>query len=149
MIDKIRNLVLAVAGFFAWLPPLVARITIGYVFLESGWGKFHHLDSVTQFFTQLKIPAPQIQAPFVAGNELVCGALVLAGLFTRLASIPIGIIMVVAIATAKIQRMTTFSDLFTFSEFLYIVLLAYLFTGGAGPVSLDRFICKNSSNRSS
>ena len=122
----------------AWLPPLIARITIGGVFIESGWGKLHNLDKVIAFFTELGIPAPQIQAPFVAGVELVCGGLVLAGLFTRLASIPLVCTMVVAILTAKKGDLTQFTDLFGFIEFLYIVILLFLVVKGAGTFSVDR-----------
>jgi putative oxidoreductase len=145
MLGKIRDLVFAVGDTIQWLPPLLARLTLGVVFVESGWGKLHHLDQVIKFFGELKIPAPQIQAPFVAGTELVCGALVLVGLLTRLASIPLSIVMVVAIATAKIDRITGWSDIFGFSEFLYIVLFSYLFTKGPGALSIDRLICKQSS----
>src|ERR1051325_9033505 len=61
---KIRSLVLSVAAKLDWLPGLLSRLTIGGVFIQSGWGKLHHLDKVVQFFTSLGIPAPQIQAPF-------------------------------------------------------------------------------------
>ena len=46
-----------------WLPQLVTRITIGWVFIESGWGKLHNLDRVIGYFQSLGIPAPAIQAP--------------------------------------------------------------------------------------
>ena len=36
-----------------WLSPAVARLTVGLVFLQSGWGKLHDLEKVTNYFTQL------------------------------------------------------------------------------------------------
>src|SRR5947209_7325429 len=102
---------------------LLSRITIGAVFIESGWGKLHNLDKVIGFFTELGIPAARIQAPFVAGVELVCGTAVLLGLFTRLASIPLIGTMVVAIITAKRAELTGVTDIFGFIEFLYIIIL--------------------------
>ena len=135
--DKVRN----IASKVSWLPPLLARITLGYIFIESGWGKFHHLDKVVEFFAELKIPAPQIQAPFVAGVELVCGAAVLLGFATRFLSIPLIGTMIVAILTAKLNDLTGVSDLFAASEYLYILLLLYLVVDGAGCLSVDHFMC--------
>ena len=125
-----------------WLAPLLARFTIGVVFIESGWGKLHHLDKVTEFFQSLGIPGAQYQAPFVATTELVAGSLVLIGLATRLASIPLIGTMVVAILTAKMSDLNGWTDLFGISEFLYIVLLFWLLMSGPGPVSADEQIRK-------
>ncbi len=141
-IARLRVLIHAVAKRLQWLPPTVARITLGWIFLQSGWGKLHDLPKVVAFFTELGVPAPQIQAPFAAGTEFVCGALLLLGLFTRVASIPLAIIMVVAIVTAKKGDIHELSDLFGFSEYLYIALLAYLAAYGAGPLSLDRLFAR-------
>lgn len=122
------------------VPLLATRLTIGWVFIESGWGKLHHLDKVTDYFQSLGIPAPAIQAPFAAGSELVFGVAVLVGLFTRLSSIPLIIIMVVAILTAKREELTGISELFGFIEFLYIVLLLWLVVRGGGFLSVDRLL---------
>lgn len=138
MIEKLR----AVREKLAWLPPLLARITIGFIFIQSGWGKLHNLDRVIGFFTELGIPAPQIQAPFVASVEFGCGLLVLLGAFTRLASIPLIGVMVVAIITAKKADVHELSDLFAMSEYLYIVMLSWLALAGAGAVSIDRLWCR-------
>src|SRR5258705_359728 len=74
-----RRTIRALEHRLRWLPPTLARVTLGWIFVQSGWGKLHHLDQVVKFFTDLGIPAPQIQAPFAAGTELVCGALAGAG----------------------------------------------------------------------
>lgn len=126
----------------AWLPPLAARITLGAVFIEAGWGKLQHIDKVIGFFTELGLPAPAFQAHLVATSEFAFGILVLIGLFTRLAAIPLSIIMVVAILTARAEELHGFSDLAGFSEFLYILLLAWLIIAGAGSLSLDRLLIK-------
>src|SRR5262245_41550591 len=86
--------------WLAWLPPTAARVTVGWVFLESGWGKLHNLEKVVQFFTDLGIPAAQLQAPLVASTELLGGGLLLLGLGTRFAALPLVGVMVVALATA-------------------------------------------------
>jgi putative oxidoreductase len=134
--------VLTITSKLNWLPALISRITIGFIFIQSGWGKLHHLDKVVQFFTSLGIPAPQIQAPFVACVEFGCGALVLVGLFTRLASIPLIGTMVVAILTAKLKDVADLSDFFSLSEYLFIVLLVWLIVKGAGALSVDQVLAK-------
>jgi len=136
----LRSLILRVAAALRWLPPTLTRLVIGWVFLQSGWGKLHSLEKVVAFFTQLGIPAPEFQAKLVACTELVCGTLILVGLATRIATIPLMITMAVALMTALKSDIHGLSDLFGVSEFLYIALLAWLGVYGAGPLSLDRII---------
>lgn len=125
---------------FRFVAQLLARVIIGYVFAMSGWGKLHHLDKVIGFFKSLNIPVPELHAPVVAGLELVCGVLILLGIFTQVASIPLICIMAVAILTAKMGDIKTINDLFEVSEFLYIALLLYLMTEGAGPISVSALL---------
>lgn len=58
-----------IAAHLSWLAPLFARITVGWVFLLSGWGKLHNLPVVTSNFVGWNIPLPQVLAPFVSGVE--------------------------------------------------------------------------------
>jgi putative oxidoreductase len=126
----------------AWLPPTLTRITLGCVFLLSGWGKLHHLPKVVAFFTELGIPAPQFQAGMVATFEFVCGGLILIGLSTRLAVVPLIATMTVALITAKASEISDPSDLFGLAEYLYIVLFIWLGVVGAGPFSIDRLLAR-------
>ena len=135
--SRLRRLVHSVSTGLQWLPPTVARLTIGWIFLQSGWGKLNDLPKVIAFFTDLGIPAPQLQAPLAATAEFVCGALILVGLFTRVASLPLIGTMLVAILTAKKADIHELSDLFGTAEYLYITLLLWLGAYGAGPISLD------------
>lgn len=125
-----------------WLPPTLARVTVGWIFVQSGWGKLHHLDQVVKFFAELGIPAPQIQAPFAAGTELVCGSLLLAGLATRIAALPLVGVMTVALSTALADRINELSDLFALAEFCYVALLLGLAIFGPGPLSLDALVAR-------
>jgi putative oxidoreductase len=136
-ISRLRRLILRVSSSLRWLPSTVARLTLGWVFLQSGWGKLHSLPKVIDFFRSLGIPAPEIQAPFAAFMEFLCGVLLLLGLCTRLASIPIIVIMLVALKTAKAGDIHQLSDLFGTSEYLYIALALWLGAYGAGALSLD------------
>jgi putative oxidoreductase len=121
------------------IPELVSRITIGYVFLESGIGKLQNLPKVVGYFESLKIPFASIQAPMVSCFEVVFGLFILIGFFTRLSAIPLMGIMAVALLTAKASEITDFSALLGMIEFLYIVILLWLATHGSQSLSIDRW----------
>ena len=123
-----------------WAPPLLARLVIGAVFVPTGWGKLHNLPDIIDFFRQLGIPYPEVQAPFVSSIELVCGGLVLAGLATRLAAAPLIGTMVVAILTAVWPQLDTAREIFGKDELHYIALLSYLVVTGPGAISLDALL---------
>lgn len=131
----------------SWLPALLTRIAIGSVFIESGWGKLHNLEKVVSYFISLGIPFAGTQAPVVAATELICGWLVLVGLMSRLAAIPLIGIMSVATLTAKLADISEWTDLFGFSETLYIILLLWLASFGPGPVSFDALLLRRFTKR--
>ncbi len=120
-----------------FLPALLARITVGWIFLESGWGKFSNLERIVGYFDSLGIPMASIQAPFIAGVEFFGGTLLLIGLLTRAASVPLIGVMAVALLTAHLEEITSFSSLFGLSPFLYILLLVWLIFKGPGKISID------------
>ena len=139
---SLRSFVLRTANALSWLPQAVARLALGWVFVQSGWGKLHDLPRVIGYFTSLGIPAPHLQAPFVAGVELVGGLLLLGGLFTRIVSIPLAMTMVVALLTAKRPDIATAGDLYGTVEFLYLLGLGFLAAFGAGLLSLDEILVR-------
>lgn len=120
-----------------WFSPTLARCIVGTVFAQSGWGKLHNLPGVIEYFTELGLPAPAFQAVLASSTELVCGSLVLLGLATRLAALPLIATMAVAIRTALWAQVDGLGSLFGLAEFLYIALLVWLATDGAGPLSAD------------
>jgi putative oxidoreductase len=136
----LRRLILSSASRLAWLPPTLARICVGWLFMNTGWGKLHHLPDLVSFFRQLGIPMPEFQAALAASAEFICGTLILVGLATRLAGVPLIVTMIVAIATARKDDLNGVADLFGFVEYLYILLLVWLGVSGAGPLSLDRLV---------
>jgi uncharacterized membrane protein YphA (DoxX/SURF4 family) len=82
---------------------LLIRLMVGVVFLSEGIQKFLFPDQLgVGRFIKIGLPAPEFLGYFVPSFEVVCGLLVLFGLFTRLASIPLIIIMLVAIFSTKI-----------------------------------------------
>ena len=128
------------------LPPALARLTVGYEFMTTGWGKLHNLEKVTEFFTSLSIPAPAFHATFVSCIEFGCGVLILLGLLTRVAALPLIGTMVVALLTALAPDIEGFSGLVGTVEFTYIALLVWLAVRGAGPVSIDHLITRERSS---
>ena len=137
IVDFLINLPERLSAPFAWLPPLFARIVVGWVFLWSGWGKLNALDRITQNFVEWGIPFPHIMTPFVSGVEFVGGLLLLFGLFTRVAAVPLAITMVVAILSAKLADVDSLETLLGFEEVAYMALFGWLAVAGPGPVSLD------------
>ncbi|MDI1282821.1 MAG: DoxX family protein [Reyranella sp.] len=131
-----------VAGYFAWAAPLAGRITVGWVFLWSGWQKLHILPRMIENFRDWGIPAPEIMAPFASGVELVTGVLLLVGLLTRFAAVPMMIVMAVAIASAKASQIDSLETFLGFEEVAYFVMFAWLAIAGPGPVSLDHVVLK-------
>lgn len=123
---------------------LLIRVYWGWQFLQSGIGKFNHIEKVISFFTDLGIPAPTLNAYFNASLETIGGLLLILGLASRLIAVPLTINMIVAYITADREALTSF-----FSEpakffaadpfpFLLVSLLVLLF--GPGKLSLDTLI---------
>src|SRR5439155_19570021 len=81
---------------------VLIRLAVGAVFLTEGIQKFLFPNDLgVGRFVKIGIPAPQVMAPFDGVFEIVCGALILLGLLTRLAAIPLIIDMLVSISTTK------------------------------------------------
>ena len=133
LIDRPRR----VAAYLTWLAPLFARITVGWVFLWSGWGKLHNLAQVTDNFIGWGIPYPQVLTPFVSGVEFFGGLFLLLGLLTRISAGALGVTMIVAIRAAKWADVDSLETLLGFDEFEYLALFLWLAIAGPGVISLD------------
>jgi putative oxidoreductase len=132
----------SVAKYIQWLAPLFARIVTGWVFLWSGWGKLQNLPAVTKNFIEWGIPLPHVLTPFVSGLEFVGGILLIAGLFTRIAAGGLGVVMIVAIASALWPQVDSLETLLGFYETTALAVFLWLAIAGPGPVSLDHFVRK-------
>jgi putative oxidoreductase len=129
-----------VAGHLTWLAPLFARITVGWVFLLSGWGKLNDLPTVIENFVGWHIPAAHLLAPFVSGVEFFGGLFLLAGFMTRISAGALGITMIVAIRSAKWADVDSLETLLGFDEFEYLALFLWLAIAGAGVLSVDHWL---------
>jgi putative oxidoreductase len=129
---------------------LLIRLAVGCVFLSEGIQKFLFPDQVgAGRFLKIGIPAPEVVAPFVGCVEIVCGALVLLGLLTRVTVIPLIAVMLVAIGTTKIPILlkTGFWTMAHESRTDFSMLLGcvFLLIVGSGPWSLDAVIVSHRS----
>lgn len=137
-----RNFISMIMGFFrflglyGWPLLLVAiRFKIAHIFWKSGRIKFAHWDATVSLFKfEYKVPyiSPLLAAYLTTTFELICPILLVFGLMTRLATIPL-LIMTAVIQFAYLQH----SD-----HTYWAILLGVLLLKGAGPLSLDAYGCK-------
>lgn len=125
-------------------PPatILVRLVVGAVFLTEGIQKFLFPAALgIGRFAKIGIPAPELTAPFVGVVEIVCGALVIFGLATRLAAVPLIIDMIVAILSTKVPMLRSqgFWAMAHEARVDWSMLLGsiYLLIVGAGAWSVD------------
>jgi len=127
---------------------LLPRLIVGLIFLSEGIQKFLFPELVgTGRFEKIGFSDPEFWAYFVANFEIVCGSLVLLGLLTRLACIPLFIIMITAFTTTKLPILID-SGFWKMAheyrtDFAMTLLLIYLFIYGSGKWSIDMRINKS------
>jgi putative oxidoreductase len=143
-IEKYYRLLIHTSSSLQYPFLLAVRLYWGWQFMQTGWGKLTDIGKVTQFFTNLGIPAPALSAHFIAALEFGGGILFLLGLASRLIALPLTINMIVACVTA--DRDALFSiisdpDKFTAAApytFLIASLLVLIF--GPGKFSIDALL---------
>jgi putative oxidoreductase len=144
LIDRLYALFLRVANSLQSPLLLAVRLYWGWQFLQTGWGKLGNIQKVVDFFTSLGIPAPSLNAHFVAALETTGGLLLILGLASRLIAFPLVINMIVAYAAADREALgSIFSEPGKFYgadpyTFLFASLLVLIF--GPGLFSLDTLI---------
>ncbi len=119
----------------------VLRIVLGYIFLDSGLGKFRRgISGTGNWFAGLGMPAPQATARLVASLELLGGLLLIVGLFTHWVAIPLALNMVVASYVQKFKLHAPFQggDVQGYElDVLMVAASVTLVVAGAGTFSLD------------
>lgn len=115
----------------------LARITIAYGFYEPAMQKWSDIESVAGWFASIGIPFPTINAYMAASTEILGVILLTLGLFTRLISIPLIVIMIVAIATVHLSHGFSAGDNGFEIPLYYMLFLALFASLGAGKLSLD------------
>lgn len=135
---------------------ILIRVMVGAVFLSEGIQKF--LEPATRGagrFAKIGIPFAEIMGPCVGATEILCGALLLAGLVTRLAAVPLIIVMLVAIVSTKLPILLGYGfwglslrNLASYgfwsmahearTDFCMLLGSLFLLWVGSGPWALDR-----------
>jgi putative oxidoreductase len=139
-VQTVRRRALAILQALQPAALLLARLSVGLVFVSTGWGKVHDIPKVTAFFTELHIPVPGLNAVVVAYSELIGGTLLVVGLLARLATVPLIVSMIVAILTAKLGDIHGIFDLVGADEFTYLCMLIVILVFGPGSFALDAFV---------
>jgi putative oxidoreductase len=121
---------------------ILIRLIVGLVFLSEGIQKFLFPELVgAGRFEKIGFENPEFWALFVATFEIVCGSLILIGFLTRLASIPLLIIMITALISTKIPILLNkgfWSMAHEYrTDFAMTLLLIFLIIFGAGKWSVD------------
>jgi putative oxidoreductase len=119
------------------------RMAVGLIFFTQGILKYIDPHLGVLRFARIGFPMPDFTAHFAGAFEIICGLLVLVGLFTRLASIPLLIVILTAIATTKIPELFHHDQGFWFmvsdarTDFAMTMSLLFLISVGGGSSSLD------------
>jgi uncharacterized membrane protein YphA (DoxX/SURF4 family) len=134
---------------------IFVRLLVGLVFFEEGLQKFLFPALMgAGRFARIGIPWPTIMGPFVGAVEIVCGAAIVLGIWTRLAAVPLLIDMTVAILSTKIPILLGHGygpfhlaslNRYGFwsmasearTDFSMLMGLLFLLAAGPGPVSID------------
>ena len=136
--------------------PLPLRLIIGYGFMAHGWAKLSRGPAgFAKLLEQIGAPVPEATAWASAFIEILGGLAILAGAFVAAVSIPLIVMMLVAMFTVHLRY--GFSAINTIGltadgpqfgppgyevNLLYVASLLALILGGAGPFSIDRLIAR-------
>ena len=142
----------AVGNCFQSFLLLAMRLYWGGSFMLSGWGKWHHVSAIGDYFATLGIPFPLVNAYLVSSIECIGGICLLFGLASRLICIPLICVMMGALLTEhRAALLNTLQDpeqLIAQLPFNYLLTALIVFAFGPGKISVDylieRFCCHTS-----
>ena len=123
---------------------ILVRIAVGVIFATQGFLKYADPNMGVNRFARIGFPAPLSTAHFVGAFEMVCGILVLLGLWTRISATPLLIVISTAIATTKIPELSRPNQGFwsmvsdARTDLAMLCCLLFLIISGPGSWSVDR-----------
>ena len=125
---------------------LIIRLYWGWHFALTGWGKLMHLDKTAGFFATLHIPMPKLNALLAGSTECFGGLLLLLGLGSRIITVPLIVVMIVAYLTADSDAVRNIfskpDDFVSAAEFQFLLTAIIVLIFGPGVFSLDAVIAK-------
>ncbi len=119
---------------------LLARLAVAYGFYEPAMQKWSDIGAIATWFGSMGIPFPTLNAYMAATTELTGVILLTLGLFTRLISLPLMVVMIVAITTVHLAHGFSAGDNGFEIPMYYLLFLSIFASFGAGKFSLDHLI---------
>jgi len=119
---------------------LLARLAVAYGFYEPAMQKWSDIGAIATWFGSMGIPFPTLNAYMAATTEITGVVLLTLGLFTRLISLPLMVVMVVAITTVHLAHGFSAGDNGFEIPLYYMLFLSIFASFGAGKFSLDHLI---------
>jgi len=116
---------------------LLARFAVAYGFYDPAMQKWSDIGAIATWFGSMGIPFPTLNAYMAASTELLGVILLTLGLFTRIISLPLMVVMVVAITTVHLTHDFSAGDNGFEIPLYYMLFLAIFSSHGAGKFSLD------------
>jgi putative oxidoreductase len=123
---------------------LLVRLYWGWQLIVSGWGKLHHLDKVTDFFTSLNLPMPAQTALAISCLEFFGGIFLALGLVSRLTAFVLTINMLMAYITADREALfSIFSDpdkFYAAAPYTFLIASLLILIFGPGRIAVDSLL---------
>jgi len=127
-------------NYFQSFSLLFARFALAYGFYEPALTKWNNFDTTSEWFTSLGIPFASLATLLTASIEIMGVVLLVLGLFTRLITIPLMVIMLVASITVHFSNGFSVANNGFEIPLYYFLFLSLLLSHGAGKFSLDFLI---------
>ncbi|NOX85630.1 MAG: DoxX family protein [Chlorobi bacterium] len=125
---------------FSDLPLLIMRLILAYGFWGTGMMKWKNIEGVAEWFGSLGIPFPTLNAYLAATTEIVGVIFLILGLAVRIISVPLMIVMLVAIFTVHLHNGFEAGNNGFEIPLYYLIMLFTLFIYGGGKISLDNVL---------
>ena len=143
-LKKLYNTVFHYNSYGQSLFLLLVRLYWGWQLIESGWGKLHHLDKVTEFFTSLSLPMPAQTAVAISCLEFFGGIFLAIGLLSRLTALALTINLIVAYITADREALfSIFSDpdkFYAAAPYTFLIASLIVLFFGPGKFAVDTLL---------
>ncbi len=143
MLKKIYGEFARFSKYLQSIALLLARLAVAYGFYEPAMMKWSDIHAVADWFGSMGIPFPTLNAYMAATTEITGVVLLTLGLFTRLISIPMMVIMIVAIKTVHLAHGFAAGNNGFEIPLYYLIFLLIFVAFGAGRFSLDQLLFKD------
>ena len=124
------------------IPLLLIRLTLAYGFYTPAINKWQDINAIASWFESMNYPLPKLNAYMAAGTEMAGVVLLALGFASRIISIPLIIVMLVAIFTVHINNGWEASNNGFEIPFYYMIMLFVILIYGPGKISLQGIIKK-------